>query len=54
VNAVILAAWLQEDHGLILGGYGIVAAGLGAYVWSMVRRGRDLARQLPDEDKPWT
>jgi hypothetical protein len=50
----MLAAWLREDHGLILGGYGLVAAGLSAYAWSVVRRGRALARRMPDEDKPWT
>jgi hypothetical protein len=26
----------------------------GAYALYTVRRGRNLARQLPDEDKPWT
>lgn len=51
---MMFAAWLKEDHGLILGGYGIVAASLASYVWWMLRRGRALARQLPDEDKPWT
>jgi hypothetical protein len=51
---MIFAAWLKEDHGLILGGYGLVFVGLTAYAWFMMRKGRSLARQLPDEDKPWT
>jgi hypothetical protein len=51
---MMLAAWLKEDHGLVLGGYGLVIAGLAAYAWSVIRRGRELAKRLPDEDKPWT
>jgi hypothetical protein len=51
---VILAAWLKQDQGLILGGYGLLSSGLTIYAWFMVRKGRSLARQLPDEDKPWT
>jgi hypothetical protein len=51
---VIFAAWLKEDHGLILGGYGLVFVGLATYALLIVHKGRSLARQVPDEDKPWT
>jgi hypothetical protein len=50
----VIASWLVEDHGLILGGYGLVFASLAALSWNIVRKGRALAQQLPDEDKPWT
>jgi hypothetical protein len=51
---MMYAAWLQEDQGLILGGYGLVFASLAAFAWFVARRGRSLAKQIPDEDKPWT
>jgi heme A synthase len=51
---MMLAAWLKQDHGLILGGYGLVAAGLTTYAWFTMRKARELSRRLPDEDKPWT
>lgn len=51
---MMLAAWLKEDHGLVIGGYALVIAGLSGYAWNVIRRGRALARRLPDEDKPWT
>ncbi|MCU1359591.1 MAG: hypothetical protein JWN99_880 [Ilumatobacteraceae bacterium] len=43
------------DHpGFILTTY-IVAFGASiGLAWRTLRRGRQLAEQLPDEDKPWT
>jgi hypothetical protein len=43
-----------QDLGSILLGYGLVLGLTGAYAAWVVRRGKKLARQLPDEDKPWT
>ena len=43
-----------QSLGSILIGYGLVFGLTGLYALYTVRRGRNLARQLPDEDKPWT
>jgi hypothetical protein len=43
-----------QDLGSILAAYGIVLGGTAAYAVALLARGRRLARQLPDEDKPWT
>jgi hypothetical protein len=43
-----------DDIGFILTSY---LAAIGAAIvlaWRVVTKGRALARQLPDEDKPWT
>jgi heme exporter protein CcmD len=43
------------DHiGFILGSYLAAFGGIAVLVWQVLRRGKALARQLPDEDKPWT
>jgi hypothetical protein len=54
VSGTVLASWPTYHVGTILVGYGAVFGSLGALAWSYVRRGRTLARQVPDEDKPWT
>jgi hypothetical protein len=43
-----------QSLGAILTGYALVFGLTGVYALYVVRRGRRLARQLPDEDKPWT
>jgi len=44
----------MEDQGFILASY-VAAFGAAALMaWRVARRGRELARQLPEEDKPWT
>ena len=43
-----------QSLGSILTGYGLVFGLTGLYALLVVRRGRNLARRLPDEDKPWT
>ena len=43
-----------QSLGSILLGYSLVFGLTGLYAVVMVRRGRRLARRLPDEDKPWT
>ena len=44
----------MKDIGFILASYIATFGGSAALVWYVIRRGRALARQLPDEDKPWT
>ena len=42
------------DHlGFILATYIVAFGAAGALAWRTLRRGRALAKQLPDEDKPW-
>lgn len=43
----------MDDLGFILLSYLAAFGGTVALVWQVLRRGRALARQLPDEDKPW-
>ena len=40
--------------GKIVGCYALTVAGILAYAVYTVRKGRALARRLPDEDRPWT
>lgn len=51
---MILASLVKTHLVLIIGGYGLVFGSFAAYAWRVVSRGRSFARQLPDEDKPWT
>ena len=44
----------MEDLGFILTTYVVALGAAGLMAWRVIRRGRQLARQLPDEDKPWT
>jgi hypothetical protein len=44
----------MDDIGFILTSYLATFGGIAALVWYVLRRGKVLARQLPDEDKPWT
>jgi hypothetical protein len=43
-----------QDLGSILVGYGLVFGATGLYALHLIRRGRNLSRQLPDEERPWT
>jgi hypothetical protein len=43
-----------QSLGSILTGYGLVLGLTGVYALVLVRRGRNLAKRLPDADKPWT
>ena len=45
---------LVAVQGYVYASYVITFGSIGAFAWWMVRRGRALARRLPDEDKPWT
>ena len=44
----------MDDLGFILLSYVSALGSTGALAWWVVRRGRTLARQVPDQDKSWT
>jgi heme exporter protein CcmD len=44
----------MDDAGFIIGSYVITFAAIGLYAWTTIRRGRRLAKQVPDDDKYWT
>ncbi len=44
----------MDDLGFILAAYITAFGAAAALAGWVLRRGRTLARQLPDEDKPWT
>jgi len=43
-----------KDAGFIIGAYVLVAVTMIAAAVIVITRGRRLAGQVPDEDKPWT
>jgi len=43
----------MEDAGFIITSYVITLGGVAVYAWAVIRRGKRLARRLPDQDKPW-
>ncbi len=40
--------------GYVAGGWLASAGVLGAYAWWTLRRGRDLSRRVPPEDRRWS
>lgn len=40
-------------NGYVAGGWGATAALVILYAWRTIRRGRVLARRLPDREKTW-
>lgn len=44
----------MKDLGFILTTYLVSFGAVAALAWRVITRGRALARQLPEEDKPWT
>jgi hypothetical protein len=44
----------MDDIGFIAGSYALTLGAIAVFAWRVVRRGRRLAAQLPDEDRPWT
>jgi hypothetical protein len=44
----------MQDLGSLLLGWTLVLGSLAAYSAHLIRKGRRLARIVPDEDKPWT
>ncbi len=51
---MIMASVVREHVGLIVGGYVLVLGAFAVYAARLLVRGRKLAKQLPDRDKPWT
>lgn len=45
---------LMEDAGFVITSYVLTFGGMGLFAAWILRRGRSLSSQLPDEDKPWT
>lgn len=43
----------MEDAGFIVTSYVLTLGGVAVYALAVLRRGKRLARRLPDEDKPW-
>jgi len=43
----------MDDAGFIVTSYVLTLGGVALYALALLRRGRRLARRLPDEDKPW-
>ena len=43
----------MDDAGFIITSYVLTLGGVAAYAWAVIRRGKRLARRLPDQDKPW-
>jgi len=44
----------MEDAGFILGGYALTFGVIVVMAWNVLRRGRRLADQIPDDEKYWT
>lgn len=43
----------MDDAGFIITSYVITLGGVAVYALNLLRRGKRLARRIPDEDKPW-
>ncbi len=43
-----------EDAGFIVTSYVVTFAAIGAIAWRLVRTGRKLGKQVPDDEKYWT
>jgi hypothetical protein len=44
----------MEDAGFIIGSYVLTFAAVALVAWRYVRRGRQLAARVPDDEKYWT
>jgi heme exporter protein CcmD len=44
----------MEDAGFILTAYAVTFGAIAAYAAYVIRRGRQVTAELPDEVKPWT
>lgn len=44
----------MDDLGFILATYISAFGAAAALAWRVLRRGRTLSAQLPEDDKPWT
>ena len=50
----MIAAVAMENATQILGSYAITFVVIAGLVWSVLRRSRELADQVDDDDKYWT
>ena len=44
----------MDDAGFILGSYVLTFAAVGLFAWRVLRSGRRLSRQVPDDQEYWT
>jgi hypothetical protein len=44
----------MEDSGFIISAYVFTFGSVAIYAWRMLARARQVARQVPDDAKPWT
>ena len=44
----------MQNAEFVLGSYAVTFGGVALYVWRMLARARRTARELPEEDRPWT
>ena len=44
----------MEDAGFIVGSYIVTFAAIGGLAWRLIASGRNLGKQVPDDDKYWT
>lgn len=44
----------MDGLGYILATYVLAFGSVAALAWRVITRGKALAKQLPEEDKPWT
>lgn len=49
----MLASVARSELGWLIVGYGGALGAVGFYARRVVLRGRRLAREIPDADKPW-
>jgi heme exporter protein CcmD len=44
----------MEDAGFIVGAYAATFGAVAIFAWRVLARARSVARQVPDDAKPWT
>ena len=44
----------MSTWGWVITAYVVVFGGMALYAGRVIAKGRELARRLPEEDKPWT
>lgn len=50
---MIVASLARTELGWLVFGYGGALGAVGIYAWRVVARGRRLARDISDDEKPW-
>ena len=44
----------MENAPYVIGSYVVTLGGIATYAWAVLARARRAARQVPQEDRPWT